>query len=78
MQKFEIYLEEIGGFKEALWEREKRKEVEREQIRAKELIEAAKAVESNTAPVAAEAAGGTTQLVKPRPPPLWPGQNFDI
>ena len=22
-------------------------------------------------------AGGTTQLVKPRPPPLWTGQKFD-
>ena len=41
------------------------------------MIEAAKAVESNTTPVAAGIAGGTTQLVKPRPPPLWSGQKFD-
>ena len=39
VQKFEIYLKEIGGFKEAIWERE----IETEKIRAKEVIEAAKA-----------------------------------
>ena len=41
------------------------------------MVEAAKAVESNTAPVAAGIARGTTQLVKPRPPPLWSEQKFD-
>ena len=75
VQEFEIYLKEIGGFKEAIWKRQK--EIEREKIRAQEMIEAAKVVESNTAPVAAGIAGGTTQLVKSRPPPLWSGQNFD-
>ena len=70
MPKFEIYLKEIGGFKEAIWKREKENEIEREKIRAKEMIEAAKAV-------AAGIAGGVTQLVKPRPPPLWTGQKFD-
>ena len=33
MQEFEIYLKEIGGFKEAIWEREKKKEIEREKRR---------------------------------------------
>ena len=47
-----------------------------EKIRAKEMVEAARAVESSTA-AAAGTAGGVTQLVKPRPPPLWTGQKFD-
>ena len=34
IQEFEIYLEEIGGFKEAIWRRDKEKETEREKIRA--------------------------------------------
>ena len=41
VKKFEMYLKEIGGFKEALWRREK--EIEREKIRAKEMVEAAAA-----------------------------------
>ena len=77
MKEFEIYLKEIGGFKEAIWRREKEKETEREKIRAKEIIEAAKAVESSIAPVAAGTAGGVTQLVQPRPLLLWTGQMFD-
>ena len=64
MQEFEIYKIEIGGFKKVIWEREKRKELEREQIRAKEVIEAAKAVESKIVPVAERVEGGTTQLEK--------------
>ena len=41
------------------------------------MIEAAKAVESNAALVRVGAAGGTTQLVKPRPPSLLTKQKFD-
>ena len=37
------------------------------------MTEAAKLVENKIAPVAAGVAGGTTQLVKPRPPSLWSG-----
>ena len=72
VQEFEIYLEEIGGFKEAIWKREKDKETERENIRAKEIVEAARAVESSTAATAGTAgtAGGIAQIVKPRPLPL--------
>ena len=33
VQAFEIYLKMKGGFEKALWERETRKEVEREKIR---------------------------------------------
>ena len=44
VQEFEIYLKDIGGFKEVIWRREK--ETEREKIRAKEMVEAAKIVES--------------------------------
>ena len=79
MQEFEIYLEEIGGFKEVIWKREKDKETEREKIRAKEIVEAARAVESSTAATAGTAgtAGGIAQIVKPRPPPLCTGQKFD-
>ena len=40
------------------------------------MVEVAKAVESSIAPVAAETARGVTQLVKPRPPPLWTGQKL--
>ena len=35
VKEFEIYLEEIGGFKEAIWRREKELRVEKEKIRAK-------------------------------------------
>ena len=38
VKEFEIYLTEIGGFKEAIWKREKLKETEREKIRAKEMV----------------------------------------
>ena len=41
--EFEIYLEEIGGFKEAIWRRERELRVEKEKIRAKEMVEAAAA-----------------------------------
>ena len=37
--EFEIYLEEIGGFKEAIWRREKELRVEKEKIRAKEMVD---------------------------------------
>ena len=77
MQKFEIYLKEIGGFKEAIWRREREIREEREKIRAKEMVEAAKAVENSTTAAAGTTGGGVTQLVKPRPPPLWTGQKFD-
>ena len=75
VKKFEMYLKEIGGFKEALWRREKEKEIEREMIRAKEMVEAA-AAQAGTAGTAGTA-GGVAQIVKPRPPPLWTGQKFD-
>ncbi len=75
MKEFEIYLKEIGGFKGAIWRREK--ETEREKLRAKEIVEAAKAIESNTAVTAVGTVGGVTQVVKPRPPPLWTGPKFD-
>ena len=39
VKEFEIYLKEIGGFKEAIWKRE----TERDKIRAKEMAEAAAA-----------------------------------
>ena len=74
VKEFEIYLKEIGGFKEVIWRREK--ETEREKIRAKEMVEAARAVDSSTAATAGTA-GGVAQIVKPRPPPLWTGQKFD-
>ena len=75
VKEFEIYLKEIKGFKEAIWRRDK----EREKLRAKEIVEAAKAVESSREPAAAVAgtAGGVAQIVKPRPPSLWTRQKFD-
>ena len=76
VQEFEIYLEEIGAFKEVIWKRKKDKETEREKIRAKEMVEAARAVDSSTAATAGTA-GGVNQLVKLRPPPLGTGQKFD-
>ena len=77
VQDFEIYLKEIGGFKEAIWRREEEIREKKEKIRAKEMVEAARAVESNTTAAAGTTGGGVTQLVKPRPPPLWTGQKFD-
>ena len=77
VKKFEMYLKEIGGFKEALWRREKEKEIEREKIRAKEMVEAAAAAAQAGTAGTAGTAGGVAQIVKPRPPPLWTGQKFD-
>ena len=81
VKEFEIYLEEIGGFKEAIWRREKELRVEKEKIRAKEMVEAAAATAAAAVATAGtagtETAGGEAQVVKPRPPPLWPGQKFD-
>ena len=70
VKKFEMYLKEIGGFKEAIWRREK--EVKREKIRAKEMVEASAAAQAGTAGTAG-IAGGVAQIVKPRPPLLWTG-----
>ena len=39
VKEFEIYLKEIGGFKEAIWKREKELRAEKEKIRAKEMVE---------------------------------------
>ena len=39
VRQFEVYLEEIKGFKEAIWSREK----EKESIMARKMIEAAEA-----------------------------------
>ena len=52
VKEFEIYLKEIGGFKEAIWKREKEKDTETEKIRAKEIVEVARAVGSSTAATA--------------------------
>ena len=72
IQEFEIYLEEIGGFKEAIWRREKEKETEREKIRVRELVDAAAAAAAQTGAAGtavAGTAGGVAQIVKPRQPP---------
>ena len=68
VKKFERHLENIGGFHEAI---ERREKSHREKV--------AKWCESKLVPVPAPAvaAGGTTQLSKPRLPPLWSGQKFD-
>ena len=72
MKKFENYLKRIGGFKEAVWAREKK----REEKRASEFAALVKlALESKVMPGVTQ--GGTTQLVKSRQPPLWSGQQFD-
>ena len=73
--EFKIYLEEIGGFKEAIWRREKELREQKEKIRAKEMVEAAAATAAAAAAQAGTAAlagraGGVAQIVKPRPPPL--------
>ena len=57
VKEFEIYLEEVGGFKEAIWKREKENKIEMEKIRAKEMVEAARAVESSTVAAVAATAG---------------------
>ena len=66
VKKFENHLKNIGGFSEAM-ERRHKSHVEK----------VAKWSESKVVPVPAVAAGGTTQLVKSRQPPLWSGQKFD-
>ena len=75
IQEFEIYLEEIGGFKEAIWRREK--ETEREKIRAKEMVDAAAAAAAaQTGTTGTAGTAGVAQIVKPRQPPNWTGQRF--
>ena len=62
IKRFLDYLQNIGGFDEAL----KRREKSYWENRAKWSNSKAGTVTSGTA-------GGTTQIVKPRPPPLWKG-----
>ena len=68
VKKFETHLKNIGVFSEAVKRRHKN-----------HVEEVAKWSESKvvTVPAPAVAAGGTTQLPKPRLPPLWSGQKFD-
>ena len=77
VQRFEIHIKNIGGFKEAIWAKEKRLRDEVEQIRNQGLKEVAKIIESKIVPGTAGVAGGTTQLVKTRQELLWSGQKFD-
>ena len=72
VKRFENYLKRIGGFKEAVWAREKK----REEKRASEFAALVKlALESKVTLGAMPA--GTTQLVKTKQPPLWLGQKLD-
>ena len=79
VKKFETYLKRIGGFKEALWARDKKNkeenekiELKKEQIRVSKFAGAVRlALESKVMP------GVTNQLVKTRQPPLWLEQKFD-
>ena len=78
VKRFEKFIKNIGGIQEALWARYKRLREETEKIRAKELTEVVRLLNENkVVPRIAGVAGGTTQLVKPRQPPLWSGQKFD-
>ena len=78
MKRFEIFIKNIGGFQETIWARQKRLREETEMIRAKELTKVVRLLnENNVVPETAGVEGGTTQLVKPRQPPLWSGQKFD-
>ena len=70
VQRFEIHIKNIGGFKEAIWARMKRLGEEVEQIENQGLTEVAKMIESKIVPGTAVVAGGTTQLVKIRQQPL--------
>ena len=70
VRQFEVYLKEIKGFKEALWKREEEKE--KRKVEAK----VAAAAQAGNAGIGA-AAGGVTQVVKARPPPLWSGQKYE-
>ena len=83
VKKFETYLKRIGGFKEALWARDKKNreenekiELKKEEIRANKFAEKIRlALEGKEGKAAMP--GTTTQLVKSRQPPLWSGQQFD-
>ena len=76
MNKFEVYLKRIGGFKEALWARKKKNkeenekiEIKKEEIRASKFAEVIKLVLENKIMPGAVSAG-KTQLVKTRQPSL--------
>ena len=75
-------MKRIGGFKEAVWAREKKKREENEMIRVKEAEVMANMV-ADVIKLALEGKeskvtqGATTQLVKSRQPPLWSGQKYD-
>ena len=68
MKKFETYLKSMGGFSEAV-ERRHKNHVEKVAKWSEPIVV--------PVPAPAVAAGGTTQLSKPRLPPLWSGQKFD-
>ena len=83
VKKFENYLKRIGGFKEALWARDKKNKEENEKIKLKkEEIRASKFAEAVRLALESKKnktmPGTTTQLVKSRQPPLWSGQQFNI
>ena len=66
LKKFENWLRRINGFREKVIARNKK-----EKINVENLAEAMKVAIFGATP------GGTTQLTKPRLPPLQIGQKYD-
>ena len=72
---FESWLKKVKGFREAVTAKQERREERREEMKAGQFAEAMRIVlENKERKVKSET---TTQLVKPRFPPLQSGQKFN-
>ena len=73
VKSFEEWLERIPEFRQAITNREEKKEEKQAELQANKLGEAVRLIMENTRNPTTQ----TTQLVKSRWPPVWTGQQFD-
>ena len=75
VKRFEEWLERILEFRQALTNREERKEEKQAELQANKLEQALRIMMETRDP--RNPTTPTTQLVKSRWPPVWTGQQFD-
>ena len=75
VKNFAHWLKRINEFREAVIARNKKEKINVENL-AEAMRVAIETKEKKDRP-GGNTPGGTTQLIKPRLPPLWSGQQFD-
>ena len=75
VKSFEEWLERIAEFRQALADRERKKEERQAELQANKMAQSVKLIMESMEPQNPTTL--TTQLVKSRWPPLWIGQQFD-